>query len=144
MNRFSKYLFDTNKYMRFLIVFVISFFMSMIFVYIVYLIASLFQTVNPINRTLVIVGVVLSSFISLFTSLTISSVVWGWKIQDRFDKALKETEEKIENAETIKELKEVYDNDWQRLVKMTGGFTKNEYNVSRLLTIMTTKSKYLK
>ena len=84
-----------------------------------------------------------SSVISgAFTLLVIHMISMGKESQKFWNKA-KEVELFINEAETLEELKAIYEGEYATLKQMSMGHP-HQYEIVRLLTIMRTKSDYLK
>ena len=101
------------------------------------------ELISGIDIIAISKSVMVSTILSgIFTLLVMNLISMSKQSQLFWDKA-KEVELFIGEAETIEEIKAIYEGEFVTLKQMSSG-TPHRYEVLRLLTIMDTKSKYLK
>jgi len=138
MKKFNDFMFNTSSWKVAIISFVFGFcFINSLFLGLEYLFGSNID-MSLIKRIVLvasIIGLVMVGMILLFIKMANES--------EQFWTKAKEVELFIDEAETLEELKAIYEGEFVTLKQMSLG-TPHRYEILRLLTIMDTKLKYLK
>lgn len=101
------------------------------------------EMITNADNIFVVRQVIVSAILSgAFTLLVMNMISMSKQSQKFWDKA-KEVELFINEAETLEELKAIFEGEFVTLKQMSMGYP-HQYEIVRLLTIMHTKSDYLK
>jgi len=137
MKKFNDFMYDGSKWKVALFTFSFFFVFSCLLITVLGMTAS--DSGVDVVTTRIKISVVISSAFTLFVMNLISMSKQSQKFWDK----AKEVELFIDEAETLEELKAIYEGEFATLRQMSLG-TPHRYEVLRILTIMDTKSKYLK